>query len=85
MRIVYNVVWFTNRWLVTQGAINDPPILTVGPTPTISVNTSKFWAFMTARKFARNLHKNGELSRVVVYKKNGVVHFTISYGQDEQS
>ena len=85
MRIVYNVVWFTNRWLVTQGRINDAPIRTVGPTPTLSVNTSKFWAFMTARKLAKNLHKNGELSRVVVYKKNGAVQYTASYGQDEQS
>ena len=83
MRITYNVVYLTNRWIVTSSGDEDSPIRENGPTPTLSVNTSKFWAYLTARKFARNLYKNGMRSRVAVYHKNGDLQFSHSYGNDD--
>lgn len=83
-RISYHVTYRkeTKRWYVIHAKHGEAPIREDGPTPIISVNTSKLAAIWTARKMARDLWKNGELSQVVIHGKNGRIQLEWTYGKD---
>lgn len=86
-RISYHVTYRkdSKRWYVIHAWYGEAPIREDGPTPIISVNTSKLAAIWTARKMARNLWKNGELSQVVIHGKNGRIQLEWTYGKDPRN